>query len=344
MLLVEDCKTTRRYIEKVLQGYQNIELLPSATDGLEAIHRAVELAPDVILSDLQLPRVDGVEAIATIMAEKPCPIVVLSGELSRRDNDMTFEALNAGAVKVIAKPRGLAQGARDSFADQLVDTLRLMSQVQVVTGRSPAARGLAASSEVVQQRPEVDSRQIEAIAVGASTGGPAAIYEILSALEAPLPVPMFIAQHITEGFEHGLCRWLRTTGHRVEIPLPGDRIEQQTVYLSPANASMVIGPNNIEIDPPVGNEITPNINRLFRSLAQFCRHRSVGVLLTGMGSDGAAGLGQIYTTGGWTIAQARSEAVIDSMPAAAIETGVVHEEMKLASIVTRIQRLTASGE
>lgn len=343
-MLVEDCRTTRRYVRRLLEEYDDLHVLPPAVDGLEAIEKAIELQPDVILTDLHLPRVDGVEAIATIMAEQPCPIVVLSGELSRRDTDFTFEALNAGAVKVIAKPSGLARRVRREFAEDLANTLRLMSNVEVVTGRAPTQRGLVPASEVFDERPELTGRAIDAVAIGASTGGPATVYEILNGLPTPFPIPLFVAQHITEGFEHGLCRWLQTTGHDIEIPLPGADIRPETVYLSPANASLTVGPNNIEIVPAVGDELTPSINRLFTSMARYCRERCVGILLTGMGRDGVEGLADIEAAGGWTIAQQPDSAVIDSMPATAMEAGVVNEELEPGAIIKRLQRLSSTKQ
>lgn len=339
MLLVEDCNTTRLYIRRTLESFDHLEVLPPATDGVEAIHHAVQMEPHVILTDLHLPGVDGVEVIATIMAEKPCPIVVLSGELSRRDNDFTFEALNAGAVKVIAKPRGMARGNHPGFPQQLVDTLVLMSKVEVVSGRGSVRQTVDDSFARPKTNVQVSSLEIDVVAIGASTGGPAALYSLLSSLDAPYPIPVVISQHIASGFEHGLCSWLRSTKHQVEIPLPGTAIAPGTVYLSPANASMTLGPRKLEIVPAVGNEITPNIDRLFSSVARYCRSRCVGVLLTGMGEDGLHGMREIYHSGGWTIAQNREQSVVDSMPATAIDAGVAHEELALTAITKRLNTL-----
>ena len=342
VLLVEDCRTTRRYIRHLLESVDDFDVLEPATDGIEAIDKAVEHRPDVILTDLHLPRLDGVEAIATIMADSPCPIVVLSGELSRRDNDCTFEALNAGAVKVLAKPRGMARGRHPGFGDRLADTLRLMAKVEVVSGPAPPHRSTPGSFRRPETNVQVSSLDVDVVAIGASTGGPAALYELLTSIDGPFPLPLVISQHIANGFEHGLCSWLQTTGHDVEIPLPGTDVVPGKIYLSPANASLTLGPNKIEIVPAVGDEITPNIDRLFSSVARYCRERSVGVLLTGMGRDGVGGLSEMYHRGSWTIVQNREGAVVDSMPAAAAEAGVAREELELTAIGKRLQTLAST--
>lgn len=339
VLLVEDSRTTRTYIANVLAGCDDFEVLEPASDGLEAIEKAIELGPDVVLTDLHLPRLDGVEVIATIMAERPCPIVVLSGELSRRDNDFTFEALEAGAVKVIAKPRGMARDGDRDFAAQLAHTLRLMAEVQIVSGRHRPTGRLDDSFDRTETNAEVSDLEVDLVAIGASTGGPAILYDLLDELDAPYPLPIFVSQHIAGGFEHGLCRWLNSTGHDVQIPLPGTDIESGKVYLSPANASVAMGPNKIEIAPPVGDEMTPSIDRLFSSVARYCRSRCLAVLLTGMGRDGVEGLGDIRDAGGWTIAQDPDDAVVDSMPAAALEAGFARERLRPGAIAKRLQTL-----
>lgn len=356
---MEDSPTTRLYIEKVLARFDDLEVLESATDGAEAIDKAVALQPDVILTDLHLPRLDGVEAIKQIMATSPCPIIVLSGELGSDDSDLTFAALEAGAVKVMAKPRGMTTEARHGFGNKLANTLRIMSQVQVVTRRfSPRPDDEANTRS--SSRPEHSAgleeetdlqfgassahRRLEVIAIGASTGGPAVLNEILTALPAPSPVPILISQHIANGFEHGLCKWLRHTGHDVQIPIPGLEIEPGKVYLSPANASITLGTRRLEIAPPVGDEITPNIDRLFSSIARSYGRRAIGVLLTGMGSDGARGLADLADAGGVTIAQEPETAAIDSMPSAAIDAGAAGEILTVADIPDRLHELTGEAK
>ncbi len=339
MLVVEDSRVTRTYIKRVLSEVPEFEVLEPAVDGRDAVAKALAMEPDIILMDLHLPELDGVMAIELIMSQKPCPIVVLSGELTRRDTDYTFAALNAGAVDVISKPKGMATELREDFTRQLVDALRLMSKVKVVTRRFPRSSTMREISEVITQDETPHARQIELVAIGASTGGPAALYELLTSLPTPAPFAVIISQHIANGFEHGLCSWLRTTGHDVEIPLPGTPVLAGKVYLSPANASVTVGPKYLEIVPTVGGEITPNIDRLFSSVARYYAKCSLGILLTGMGSDGVRGLGQLRNAGAWTIAQNPATAVISSMPGGAVDSGAAGEVLDVADIGKRLAEI-----
>lgn len=344
MLVVEDSRVTRTYVCRLLEAQAGFTVVDTAADGLEAVRKSLGLLPDVVLMDLHLPKLDGLAAIERIMSEQPCPIVVLSGELTRGDVDYAFEALRAGAVNVISKPQGIERAQQQSFAAELVRTLRLMSRVKVVTKRSYGLGEL--TSEFGFRRTETSDDlvpvDLDLIAIGASTGGPPLLHELLQEIEAPAKVPILMSQHITDGFEYGLCSWLRTTGHDVSIPLPGQPIEPGKVYLSPANASLMLGKRGVEIKPQVGNEITPNVDRLFESVARICGERSVGVLLTGMGRDGADGLARMRAAGAWTIAQDEESSVVYGMPRAAAEVGAAREVLSAKNIAARLREIASS--
>lgn len=339
MLIVEDCGVTRGYITRVLGDVADMELLEPAVDGVEAVEKVVELEPDVVLMDLHLPRQSGLEAIEQIMSRRPRPVVVLSGQLSRQDVDYAFEALTAGAVDVIAKPQGMTQEIRREFAEELARTLRLMAGVKVITRRFPIRPRQAAPSGL-ETVSDVDSlKRTRIVAIGASTGGPAVLYEILSAIKAPGKVPILISQHIAHGFEFGLCNWLRTTKHDVVIAAAGDPIEPGKVYLSPADQSMVVTSRGLALVAALEREISPNIDRLFSSVARFYRERGAGVILTGMGRDGVRGLGELKSVGGWTIAQDEKSAVISSMPGEAADAGAAREVLGVAGIIRQLRQM-----
>ncbi len=338
VLIVEDSRVTRTYVQRVLSAASDLQVLEPAVDGADAVEKALTIEPDVILMDLHLPKLDGIAAIEMIMSEKACPIVVMSGQLTSRDTDYTFAALNAGAVDVISKPKGLDTELREGFARELISTLRLMSKVKVVTRRFSKS-SLCELSDVIAHTTAPRPRNIEIVAIGASTGGPAATFEVLSRLSAPTPFAVAISQHIANGFEHGLCSWLRTTGHDVRIPVPGTPPQPGRIYLSPANASLVTGPKHLELVPTVGSEITPNIDRLFLSVARHYGARSTGVLLTGMGDDGVRGLRAMFDAGAWTLVQDADSAVIDSMPASAAAAGAAREILNPADIARRLTEI-----
>lgn len=314
VLIIEDSASVRAYIEGVLARAPDIELLPSAPDGaagVEAVHRH---HPDLVLMDLELPVLDGISAIAKIMATVPCPIVVLSAYLDTPGSDRTFEALEAGAVNVLAKPSGIAKDDIEGFAARLLSTVRLMAEARVVR-RSPDRILGAKSAPVPKSAPS------SLLVIGASTGGPAALRELLRNMIAPAPVPIIIAQHTIPGFEHGLAAWLSETGHHVIVADGLSRLAPGAVYLSPADKDVVVREGFVEVVSPRPGTQVPSINRLFESAAEAHGKRTAAVLLTGMGDDGAEGALSLYRRGALTITQTASSCVINGMPEAARRLG-----------------------
>ena len=324
VLVVEDSPTVRAVITRCLEA-RGAEV-SAVGDGRAGVEASETVAPDVILMDLQLPKLSGLEAITEIMMTTPRPIVVLSGQLARDDVDLTFEALRAGAVDVMEKP-GANGLALPEFAEKLHRNLSLLSGVQLVTrrpGAAPWVPGLRTSTPSQTD----DLSKAKLLLLGASTGGPPMLASLLSAIRAPARVPIVIAQHISPGFGRGFADWLgRTTGHRTVFVDSDKTIEPGVVYLASATASVKFrskGRLGTTTDlPPAAVSIHPNVDLLFESAARHFGVDVAAVLLTGMGRDGAHGLKLIRERGGTTLAQDEASCVVFGMPKVAHAMGAV---------------------
>lgn len=324
VLLVEDSRSVRAYVEAILRRHRDIEVLPEVVDGARAVELARTLRPDVILMDLELPVLHGIDAIREIMATSPRPIVVLSAWLDSPGRDRTFEAFDAGAVEVLAKPRGLDAATVETFAERLVSTVRLMASARVV--RRLNRRSLTPPS-LAQDRPDV-------VVIGCSTGGPPVLDAILKQAPAPFRVPVVVCQHIVPGFEQGLADWLRRTGHDVRVvSADGETLVPGRVFVARADCDLAfVSTDRLEPRAPSGSGITPSVDVLFHSAARVFGARALPILLTGMGEDGAAGLEALRRAGARTIAQTAESCVVDGMPGAARARGAVVNDLSPVEI------------
>lgn len=331
VLVVEDSLVVRTYVRALLDAEPDIDVIETG-NGDEALALARSEAPDVILCDLQLPGLHGLDLIRMIMSEKPRPIVVLSAHLQDSDKDMAFEAIEAGAVDVMAKPAGLDEMQQERFQRALLRTVRLMATVPVVSRRraklEPVARELPSLSE-----------DIEIIAIGASTGGPPLLQQMFMAWPVSLSVPVLLVQHIVPGFEDNFARWLSGSGHDVRVAEHGEIIAPGRVYVAPGSADLRVEASQTLCLTPHAQTHgkATSVDALFESVALHYGSRAWGVLLTGMGQDGAAGLLQMRERGAFTIVQDSASSVIDGMPAAARRLGAASTVMKPEEICAAIQ-------
>lgn len=313
VLLVEDSRAVTAFVEGVLRAEPDMELLPVASDGRAGVEAARRLRPNLVLMDLELPGLDGVEAITEIMATAPCPIVVLSGNLELPGRNRTFESLRAGAVDVLAKPTGTQPDVVSAFRERLVRTVRVMSEARVVGRRCRPAAPLCVAPTPPSR--ELPSGRCELVAVGGSTGAPPLVYELLRALPGPTPFPIVVAQHIVSGFEAGFARWLCATGQRVKLAEDGEPLEAGTVYVARADGNLAVRPTRLEVRPGVRAPL-PSVDVLFESVAESFGARAAGLLLSGMGDDGARGLLALRRAGALTATQSGESCVVASMPSA----------------------------
>jgi two-component system chemotaxis response regulator CheB len=330
VLLAEDSAVTRAYLSYLLEDDPGIEVVGAAKDGREAVELAASLRPDVILMDVHMPNVDGYEATRQIMASTPTPIVMATASSSQSETRGGFTALEAGALILLSKPPALWEEGHDESAAELLRTLKLMAEVKVVrrwNGRRE--NGTHPSNRF--PRPH----EPKVVAIGASTGGPQAISAILAALPGALGVPVLLVQHISDGFIDGFVEWLGTrTPMEVVVAGQGESLRPGTVHVAGGGRHMTVtrdGRLNLDHGPPM-NGFRPSISRLFSSVASTCGREAVGVLLTGMGRDGADGLRQMRDAGGLTIAQDEASSVIFGMPGEAVRLKAACEVLPPAAI------------
>ena len=322
VVIAEDSPVTREYLKYLVERAGGFEVVGVAADGAAGVELAQRLRPDVVLMDIQMPRMNGYEATRRIMERTPTPIVLVSASLSRDEVGMSFEALRAGALTVLEKPVGLDHPQTTAVAEEMLSTLRLMAEVKVVR-RWPQAPPPAPLPPPPPAR-ALPMRQARLVAIGASTGGPAVLGEILGGLPAGLGASVLVVQHIAAGFVSGLAEWLGgQTPLTVKVAEAGEPLCAATVYLAPDGHQLgVTRDQRISLTTEAAVDgFRPSATHLFESVARVLPQSSVGVLLSGMGRDGAAGLRALRDAGGLTIAQDRETSVIFGMPAEAIRLG-----------------------
>ncbi len=348
-VVVDDTTTARELLVAVLQSVEGIHVVGVGATGQEAVRLTKRLRPDVVTMDIVMPHMDGLEATRHIMRHCPTPIVIVTGDLTRAEKDLTFEALRAGALTLVRKP-GLAD---PEACDKLVQTVRLMAKVPVVhhwgrkdewpsekPGVSPVRIAAIPSPPLIDAG---DRRGIAIIGMAASTGGPAALATVLRSLPADFPVPIVVVQHITRGFVSGLAEWLDgETPLRVSLAAHGDVPQPGTVLLALDDYHLQVnGRGVIELckEPPYKG-LRPSANYMFRSLARAYGPRAVGIVLTGMGDDGATGLEALHVAGGLTLAQDEQTCVVYGMPHEAVIRRAIDRVLTPDQIAATLARLT----
>jgi two-component system, chemotaxis family, protein-glutamate methylesterase/glutaminase len=343
LLLVEDSAVQRELLLYVLEEVGGFEVVGVAADGEDAVTQAAALRPDVILMDCHLPKMDGIAATRVIMETCPTPIVVATATTLRGDVQFTFEAISNGALAVANKPVAPGTPAYDRVAAQLVRTLRLMSEVKVVrrwpvsSAPSPAVRGVVT--------PPAPRGVAEMVALTGSTGAPGIIAEILAAVGPALHAPILVVQHMTEGFSEGFGLWLTSrTGVPTQLGSDGLQTRPGHVYLAPDNTHMGVDSTG-RIQLSTGPEVDgfrPSATHLLNAVAHAYGARGIGVVLSGMGRDGATGLRDLHHAGGLTIAQDEASSVVFGMPAEAIRLGAAAHVLPPGDIAQLIRAYTSA--
>jgi len=318
VLIADDSPVVRDHLRAILAADPQIHVLEAATNGDEALALVERDQPDVIVMDVHMPARDGLEATRRIMETHPTPIVIVSATWQPHDADKLFRAIEAGALALAPKPFGLGHPEYDKSASELIRTVKLMSEVKVVRRWARARKTAALRAATDAKRAPVG---IRLVAIGASTGGPPVLNTILCALPRDFAVPVLIVQHIATGFVQGLADWLaRNTQLCIRLAANGDPALPGHVYLAPDGAHMgVTGSGRIVLSNGTPeNGACPSVSHLLRSVAGAFGAAAVGVLLTGMGRDGADELKRLRDAGAITIAQDAGSSVVHGMPGEAI--------------------------
>lgn len=351
VLVVEDSLTVRKRLCEILSADPEIEVIAEAADGKHAIELCLSLKPDVVSLDMMLPVMTGLSATEYIMAHAPTPILIVSASINRAELFKTYDALAAGAVDVLEKLRDGVDD--DAWSQQYRNALKLVAKIKVIT--HPRARLHAfprhgsdamASIPAVLRAQGADHSAIEIVAIGASTGGPGAILDVLNALPE-LPVPLLFVLHIDEPFGKAFANWLATqTRFPVSFAQDGELLEglRGRVVMAPPAHHLVVQKRRLRLhDGPMRHSCRPSIDVLFESLAEECGESVVATLLTGMGRDGANGLLEIRKKGGITFAQDEATSVVYGMPREAAALGAAIKILPLHQIGQTIAETLARG-
>jgi two-component system chemotaxis response regulator CheB len=347
VLVIEDSPTVRTLLCHLIASDPRLEVVGAVESAEEALDLLPRLRPAVISMDLKLPGMDGISATRHIMSTHPTPIVVVSAAIHPGEVQISMEALRAGAVAVAEKPPGPDHPRYGAVSARLCSQLASMSSVPVVRQRLPGSTNTPGTLPVLPALPRLppsSSRpQLRLLGIAASTGGPAALATLLGGLGADFPLPIMVVQHITPGFVGGLAAWLdRSSPIRVVVAEDGAAPQVGHCHLAPDGRHLVLSAGRMRLLPDgvPPTRSCPSGDELLRSLARDCREQAAGLILTGMGEDGALGLKALRDAGGTTLAEARSTAVVDGMPAAASAVGAVQTVLPLPMIAPRLRQLS----
>ena len=348
VLLVEDSPISLVILRRIRTTSPQIKIVGEAHTGLEALELIPKVQPDVICTDLHMPEMDGLELTTEVMALYPRPILVVSNSVQEEDTHHVFLLLEAGAVDIFPKPRaGLTQN--DQLLNQeLINRVHVLSGVRVLTKK----RKLSASIKNQEKRniptfvaPSQPNPKI--VAIGASTGGPQALSELLAHLPSDFPIPVICVQHICLGFLQGFIDWLSSCCRLpIQIAQPGEMPKPGIIYFPPEQQHLELDGNGRFLcsDSPPLDGHRPSVTVTFKSVAKFYGKATVGVLLTGMGRDGAHGMQVIARAGGFTIAQDETTSIVFGMPREAIELGAAKQVLPIHAIAPTLLALIQKSE
>jgi len=337
VLVVDDSPLVRQILGRLLEADPAVRVIGYAADGKEAVEKTFQLRPDLITMDIRMPGMDGLEATEKIMAYRATPILIVTSARDRRGVHVAMEALAAGALEVVEKPTILPDESWEALGASLVEKVKLLAGIKVITHLRGRSRQL-----VGRARPDERERSRRVIGVGVSTGGPGILAMILGALPDDFPLGLLIVQHITEGFMAGLVEWLsRQIRLPIRLACEGDQVRPGLALMAPEGVHLGVereGRIHLGRALPVGGH-RPSADVLLHSLANVYEEAAVGVLLTGMGRDGAEGLRAVRSAGGYTIVQNEESCAVFGMPKAAIELGAAQDILPPAGIAERLMQL-----
>ena len=341
VLIVEDSIIFQTVLKNIFQSSPDIQVVGTASNGIEGLALIPRVNPDVICTDFHMPKMDGLEFTKEVMSKHPLPILVISVSVQTEQRHRIFELLEAGAVDIFPKPRSNTNVNQEAQLNQL----RLINKVKVLAGVKVFRKRTLGSipAQPLSPAPVSNSQPtfsnspsvVKLVAIGTSTGGPQALQTIFSALPANFPVPIVCVQHISHGFLDGLIHWLNgSCPLSIEIATAAATPQPGTIYFPPEKKHLELNSRGQFVcadSPPVGGH-RPAVDVTFKSVAQVHGGAAIAILLTGMGKDGAAGMQMIQQAGGLTIAQDQETSVIFGMPKEAIALGGVRHTLPLQKI------------
>ncbi len=345
VLIVEDSLVARELLSHILDADPGIQVIAAVPNGEEALKAVAMEKPDLITMDIHMPGMDGFETTRAIMETNPVPIVIVTGSCDMRELDSSFKAIEAGALAVLQKPQGVGHPDHKKDTLALVSMVKLMSEIKVVRRWARTDRNRSAAQRETAKNLVLQPVAVKVVAIGASTGGPPVIEKILSRLPPDFTVPVLIVQHMAEGFIGGFAEWLgQTSSLPVHVPFNGTITRPGHVYIAPDGNQMKIDSSGricCSSDDPE-NGLRPAVSYLFRSVAEVYGRAAVGILLTGMGKDGAAELKLMKEKGAVTIAQNEESSAVFGMPGEAVRLNAARYVLPADRIAEVLASLVSS--
>lgn len=344
VLVVDDSAFMRRVISDIINAQPDMESCGIARNGEEALTKISELKPDVVTLDVEMPVVDGLQALEQIMRRDPLPVIMLSS-LTQEGAEATMRALQLGAIDFIPKPSGTISLDIDKVADEIVRKIRVAAAARTKLTRLKPATFIEPGPVPVKKK-VLEGRLDKLVVIGTSTGGPKALYEVIPKLPPTLPAGVLVVQHMPPGFTRSLAERLDTmSGLRVKEAEQGDEILPGCVYIAPGDYHLKVyqfsGSGklgvNLTKDPPVAGH-RPSVDAMFESVAKEFNSKIVAVVMTGMGSDGTEGCKKIKNRGGVVIAEDKSTCIVYGMPKSVIEARCADKVVPLPNIANEIVR------
>ena len=338
VLVADDSVFARELIIAILSTDKEIMVVGEAPNGLEAARMVRELRPNIVTMDIEMPVMDGLEAIEEIMANNAVPILVVT---TKSDARTAYAAISKGALDLVVKP-----DVNIEDAQEFINKIKMLSRIKTIThlgGKRNAAEPRVEPTPITMMKSAE-----KVVAIASSTGGPDAISVILSSLPAEFPSPIVIAQHISDGFASGMVEWLKgLTRLSVKVGSQGEDLKGGVVYISPSEKHMMVTQSRtLKFAERHPKDIyRPSCDMLLTSVAESCGPSGIGVILTGMGTDGVIGIRKIKEGGGFTFAQDEGSSVVFGMPKAAIDLGCVDSVLPLTEMAAGlVRRLTVKSQ
>jgi two-component system chemotaxis response regulator CheB len=343
VLIADDSITGRNLLAGIIGKEQGFEIVAIAANGKEAVEMAENLRPDVISMDINMPYINGIEATKIIMSTNPAPVVIVSSIYNEEDVKHAIEELEAGAVAVMPKPYGPGHIKHDSTALRYITTLRLMSELKVVK-RNYIKYEIKEKPEQIKM-PAINSpllnKEAKVVVIGSSAGGPEALKDFLTTISSGFPIPIIIVQHLDPNFISGFLSWVNSFSNiPAKLAVHGEPLMPGNLYLPPSDTHIMVSEFRIILNDKIkGNySYTPSIDVLFESVANTFRDKAIGIIFSGMGNDGAAGLKLMKDNGSFTYVQDRKSALIYGMPGEAVKQGAVCSLMSPIQIANQLNK------
>lgn len=342
VLIADDSHGAREIMKYVLESDPHIQVVGLVSDGIEAVEMTERIKPNVIIMDISMPKMNGFQATCRIMETYPIPIVLVSDIWDPKGTTTTFKAMEAGAVTVLEKPLGEDHPNHEKSARELIRTTKIMSEVKMVKRRAKKRIAKLPPEAPLKVKPLSTQADVELVAIGASTGGPRVLQTIISELPKDFPVPILIVQHIAAGFLDSFIDWLdQHTDLSIHLATNGERPLPGHVYFAPDDFHMEVSRNKrilLSKNEEKGG-LCPSVAKLFSSVADIFGANATGVLLTGMGKDGAWELKLMKEKGAVTIAQDEKTSVVFGMPGQAVKDGAAQYILPPDQIVEALLRI-----